>query len=136
MQANTYLHLDGNCEDAFKFYEAKLGAKVLVLSRYGSAPSPSPMPANQSEKVIHGRIQIGDAVIMASDAPPGRYSKPQGFTLSLRADTPEEADRIFAALSEGGDATTPMSETFFAHRFGMVTDRFDVPWMVLCEKVM
>jgi PhnB protein len=79
-------------------------------------------------------MTVGDTVLMASDAPDGRYRKPQGFSVSLGVDAPADAERIFAELSEGGSVTMPMEETFFAARFGMLTDRFGTPWMVICEK--
>jgi PhnB protein len=134
MQSNPYLYFDGTCEEAFKFYETALGARTLVLMRNAGTPAESQIPADWKDKIIHGRIEIAGMTMLASDAPPGRYSKPQGFTIALRADTPAEADHIFAALSEGGEAGMPIAETFFAHRFGMLTDRFGTPWMVLCEK--
>ena len=136
MQSNPYLYFDGTCETAFKFYEATLGAKTLVLMRNAGTPAESQMPADWKDKIVHGRIEIAGTTVLASDAPPGHYSKPQGFTIALRTDTPAEADRIFAALSEGGEAGMPIAETFFAHRFGMLTDRFGTPWMVNCEKPM
>ncbi len=85
-------------------------------------------------KVIHGRVNIGGTIVMGADAPPGRYSKPQGATLTVSTDNSADAERAFKALSEKGAVSMPMTETFFAHRFGMVTDQFGIPWMVIHQK--
>lgn len=137
MQLNPYLLFDGNCEAAFDFYATTLGAKVETLMRYDAAPAQPGAecgpPAGFKDKVMHGRIVIGGAVVMASDCPPGRYDKPQGTSMTLSVDKPAEAERIFHALAEGGTVTMPIGKTFFAERFGMLTDQFGIPWMVSCE---
>ncbi|HVA15292.1 MAG TPA: VOC family protein [Stellaceae bacterium] len=139
MQANPYLLFNGNCEAAFKFYEATLGAKPRLLMRYGEAPkqpgaADCEMPAGFNDKILHARIALGDTVVMASDCPPGRYEKPQGISMTLSFDKPAEAERIFHALAEGGTVQMPIAKTFFAERFGMVADRFGIPWMISCEQ--
>jgi PhnB protein len=134
MQTNIYLHYNGNCEDALKFYEKAAGAKITAMMRHEGSPAEAQTPKEWLQKILHARLEIGNAAIMASDAPPGRYAKPQGFSVSLSTDTPEEAEKIFKALSEGGAVGMPMAESFFAHKFGMLTDKFDVPWMVLYQK--
>lgn len=134
MQLNTHVNFDGKCEEAFKFYEKVLGGKIEVLSRYESTPMAGQMPADWQNKIVHGRIVIAGSTLMAADPPPDRYVKPQGVTLSVRADSIDEAERIFKALSEGGTVGMPMTETFFANRFGMAVDRFGISWMVLNEK--
>jgi len=135
MQLNAYLHFNGNCDAAFKFYEQALGGKIEMRSTFGESPMAGQMPA-MKDKVVHARIRIGDQVLMGSDSPPERFSPPQGFSMSLGAKTPEEAEKIFAALSTGGQVHMPMSESFFAHRFGMLVDKFGIPWMVVCQKDM
>jgi PhnB protein len=92
--------------------------------------------ANEKDLVVHARFAAGDNLIMGSDASGGRYNKPQGYAVNIGVDTPEEAERIFAALSDGGNIGMPIQETFWARRFGMVTDRFGTHWMVNCEKPM
>ncbi len=135
MQLNAYLHFNGQCEAAFKFYEQALGGKIAAMMRYDATPAMGHVPAAMRDKVIHARVQIGDTIIMGSDAPPDRYSgAPRGFALSLRAETVGEGERAFRALSDGGQISMPIGKTFFAASFGMLTDRFGVPWMVLCEK--
>jgi PhnB protein len=136
MKINTYLHFDGNCDEALKFYERALGAKRVMTMRYGECPRAAETTEEMRDKVMHGRIAAGDNVIMASDAPPGRYKSPTGFSINIGVDTVEEAERVFGALSEKGEIHMPLEETFWAHRFGMLVDQFGVPWMVNCEKQM
>jgi len=134
MQTNVYLFFKGNCEEAFKYYAKVTGGTIQAMVTYKGTPGDQHTPAEWQDKIIHASMKIGDTSIMASDAPPGRQSETGGFSISLGVDTPAEAERIFAALSDGGAAGMPMQQTFFAARFGMVTDRFGIPWMVVCEK--
>jgi PhnB protein len=136
MKLNTYLQFNGNCEEALKFYEKALGFKLLMLMRYSESPMADQTPKELLNKVMHGRIALGDNVIMASDSPPDRFKKPSGFSINISIDTPEEADRIYSAFSDQAkiEACMPYGETFWAHRFGMFIDQFGVPWMINCEK--
>ncbi|MBI3675164.1 MAG: VOC family protein [Proteobacteria bacterium] len=134
MQSNTYLNFNGNCEEAFKFYEKSFGAKVEGMMTHEGSPAEANTPPEWRKKILHARLKIGDAIVMASDAPPGYYHKPQGFSVSLGVDTPADAERVFKELSERGEVRMPMAQSFFAARFGMVTDRFGIPWIVICEK--
>jgi PhnB protein len=132
MQINPYLFYNGNCEAAFKFYEKALGGKIEMLLRNEEAPESMPSPPERKMKIMHARISIGGAVLMASDAPPDRFNKPQGFTVSLTVGDPAEAERKFGALSEGGSINMPFGKTFFSRGFGMCLDQFGIPWMVNC----
>ena len=134
MKLNTYLHFNGNCEEAFKFYEKVLGGKIVMSQSYGDSPAGAQSPDAMKKKIIHARIQIGDTLVMGSDSPPDRFSPPAGFSMSLSMPTVEEAEKRFAALGEGGQVHMPLMESFFAHRFGMLADKFGIPWMVICEK--
>ena len=134
MQLNPYLSFDGRCEAAFKFYEKALGGKIVAMMSYGETPMKDQMPAEQHGKIAHARLTVGDQVLMGGDAPPGRYEPPKGTTIMLGVDDPAGAERVFKALSEGGNATMPIAETFWARRFGMLTDQFGTPWMVNCER--
>jgi PhnB protein len=134
MQLNPYLLFNGDCEAAFKFYEKVLGAKIENMIPHAGSPAESQVPAEWRSKILHASITLNGQLIMASDAPPGRYSKPGGFSVNISVTDPKEADRIFSALSEGGAVHMPIAETFWAVRFGMFTDRFGIPWMVNCEK--
>jgi PhnB protein len=132
MQINPYLFYNGNCEAAFRFYEKVLGAKVEVLLRNEEAPESMPSPPDRKKKIMHGRISIAGEVLMASDAPPENFHKPQGFSVSLTIADPAEAERKFKALCEGGSANMPFGKTFFSRGFGMCVDQFGIPWMVNC----
>ncbi|MGD0190635.1 MAG: VOC family protein [Rhizomicrobium sp.] len=133
MNINAYVNFNGNCEEALKFYEKVLGAKIEMLSTFEGSPAAAMAPANWQTKIVHARFRIGDTVVMASDGPPGRYDQPKGISLSLGVDTPADAERVFGGLAEKGTITMPLAQSFFASRFGMVTDRFGIPWMVVCE---
>jgi PhnB protein len=135
MQVTPYLFFAGNCETAFKFYEKVLGGKILMTMTFGDMPGCAEMPADTKTKVAHTRMQLGDKLLMGSDAPHGRYEKPAGFHVNIGVNDPAEADRLFAALSEKGAVTMPIQETFWAARFGMLVDQFGTPWMINCEKV-
>ena len=127
-----YLFFNGRCDEALKFYREALGAKMQMLMRYKESPEPPPpgkMPPGWENKVMHASIRIGETVLMASDGC-GEKSTFEGFSLSLSVPTEAEADRVFAALSTGGEVQMPLSKTFWSPRFGMLTDRFGVGWMI------
>jgi PhnB protein len=134
MQLNPYLSFDGRCEAAFKFYEKALGGKIVAKMTYGETPMKEQSPAELHGKIAHIRMSIGDTLLMGSDSPPNRYEPAKGITVMLGIDTPGEAERVFKELSEGGTVTMPIEETFWARRFGMLTDQFGIPWMVNCER--
>jgi PhnB protein len=136
MKINPYLNFNGNCAEAFQFYVKILGGKDLHIMSFRDSPMAGQVAANEKDLVMHAGFTAGDTMIMGSDAPGGRYDRPQGYAVSIGVDTPDEAGRIFAALSEGGTVGMPIAETFWAKRFGMVTDRFGTHWMVNCEKPM
>ena len=134
MHIEPYLHFDGNCEAALDFYRRALGAEVTMLMRFKDSPEPldpAMVPAGSENKVMHASFRIGGSNVMASD---GRcQGKPsfQGFSLTLTAANEAEADRYFNALADGGKIGMPLAKTFFSPRFGMLTDKFGVGWMVL-----
>jgi PhnB protein len=134
MQVQPYLFFDGRCDEALEFYRRTLRAEVAMLMRFKDSPEPHQpgmVPPGSENKVMHASFRIGDTTLMASD---GRcLGKPsfQGFALSLTVPNDTEADRLFAALGEGGQVQMPMTKTFFSSRFGMVADRFGVSWMVI-----
>jgi PhnB protein len=134
MTVNPYLHFDGNCEEALKFYEKALGAKRAALMRYGDAPDADETPKEMHHKILHARFTLGSDLIFASDAPPERCKAFAGFSLSLNPDTVEEAERFYRALSEKAEIYMPLQETFWAERFAMLKDQFGVPWLINCEK--
>ena len=134
MQVSPYLFFNGNCEEAIKFYAKTLGGKVQTVMKYAGSPADAQMPADWKDKVMHALLALDDKSIMASDAPPGNYSQPQGFSISYGAKDPADAERVFRALAENGTIQMPLEETFWALRFGMCVDRFGIPWMVNCDR--
>ena len=134
MQLNPYLLFNGQCEEAFQFYASTLGATISCLMPHEGTPAENHVPDEWRKKIIHGRLSLNGQTIMASDCPPDRYQRPQGFSINLDFKTIDEAERVFHALEQGGTVTMPFSETFWAERFGMVVDRFGTPWMVNVEK--
>jgi PhnB protein len=134
MRVNPYLTFNGNCAEAFAFYAACLETTAPTIMTQGNSPAAAQTPPGWEDKVLHARLAIGDTVLMGSDAPPDRFQAPQGFSVSLILDDPHQTERFFAALSEGGTVRMPVQETFWAIRFGMLVDKFGIPWMLNCEK--
>jgi len=136
MHVIPYLFFDGRCEEAIEFYRRAIGAEVVALMRYRDSPEPPPpgMVAPGSEnKVMHSTLRVGDTTVMASDGECGGKASFQGFSLSLNFRDEAEAERKFAALADGGQVQMPLAKTFFSPKFGMLTDRFGVGWMVHVE---
>jgi PhnB protein len=134
MQLNPYLTFNGQCEAAFKFYEKVLGGKIEAMMTFGGSPMEDRAPAEWRDKIMHARLTVGANVLMGSDAPPDRYEPMKGITVSIGVDDPAEAERIFHALAEDATVQMPIQQTFWAARFGMLTDRFGTPWMINCEQ--
>lgn len=133
VQINAYLNFDGQCEAAFRFYEQGLGGTLVEMTTHGDSPMAEHVPPQWQEKVLHALLKVDDQVLMGSDAPPERYQKPQAFSVSLQISDPQEAERVFEALADDGSVTMPLEKTFWAERFGMLVDRFGIPWMINCE---
>ena len=133
MQLAPYVSFAGQCEEAFEFYERCFGAKLGPIFRYAGTEFEKDAPPGWGDKVMHASVSFGDTVVMAADVAPERYDAPKGFSLSLQLSSVEHAERIFAELSEKGRVTVPLAKQFWAVRFGAVTDRFGVPWIINCE---
>jgi PhnB protein len=133
MQVNPYLSFNGQCEAAFKFYEQVLGGQLGDIFRYAGTPLAHQVPTDWQDKVMHGSITVGGQVLMGGDVAPDRYEAPTGFSLSIQIKDATEAERIFRELSHAGSMVMPLEKTFWAERFGMVIDRFGIPWMINCE---
>jgi PhnB protein len=132
MLVQSYLFFDGRCEEAIEFYKKALGAKVDMLMRYKDSPEPQQPGHNvPGDKVMHASFRIGDTQVMASDGHNTGKPSFQGFSLSLSARDDAEARRWFDALAAGGEVRQPLIKTFFSSSFGMVADRFGVPWMLV-----
>jgi PhnB protein len=133
MQMNAYLSFNGQCEAAFKFYEQCLGAKLGEIFRYVGTPLADQVPADWQDKVMHASLTLGEQVLMGGDVAPDRYEEPKGFSLSLQIKNTTEAERIFHELGKDGKVSMPLQKTFWAARFGMLIDRFGIPWLINCE---
>lgn len=134
MQLNPYLSFNGQCEAAFTYYAQVLGGTNVAMATYGDSPMADEVSSDWRNKIMHARLVVGDKVLMGSDNPPGHPSETKGFCVALGIDDPAEAERIFNALADNGQVQMPIQETFWAIRFGMLVDRFGIPWMVNCEK--
>lgn len=130
MEIQPYLFFEGRCEEALEFYRRALGAEVTMLMRFSESPEPAMCGAASGDKVMHASLRIGESTILASDGRCEGQPRFQGFSLSLTVGNEAEAERLFALLSEGGQVQMPLAKTFFSPRFGMVTDRFGVLWMI------
>jgi len=133
MNIVPYLWFNGTCAEAFRFYEKVLDGKIVDMLPHSGTPMSAEFPADWQDKIMHAFMKAGDATIMGSDVPPAHYKPAQGLSVSLHVKTVADAERIFAALAEGGSVTMPLEETFWAARFGMLIDRFGTPWMINCE---
>ncbi|WP_020185052.1 VOC family protein [Methylopila sp. 73B] len=133
MHIQPYLFYEGRCEEAMAFYEEALGAERVALMRFSDSPEPLPpgaIPAGAEANVMHACLKIGDSMVMMSDGYCAKAARFEGVALSLTVPTPADAERRFAALSEGGEVRMPLGPTFFSPSFGMVADRFGVAWMI------
>jgi PhnB protein len=131
---NPYLYFNGNCKEAMTFYAEVLGGRIETMMTYAEAPSEEPQSPALGNKIIHAYLKFEDQALMASDAPPELFERMQGFSVQIAVGDPGEAERIFTALADGGEVRLPLKETYWASRFGMLIDRFGVPWMVNCNK--
>jgi len=133
MEINPYLSFRGDCEAAFRFYERCLGGELGPIFHYGGTPLARDVPADWSDKVMHGSLRLGGQVLMGGDVAPDRYEVPKGFSLSIQIKSAADAERIFHELARDGDVVVPLEKTFWAERFGMLVDRFGIPWLINCE---
>lgn len=134
MKLTTYLNYGGNCAQAFRFYEKHLGGKITVMMTHGDLPQASEIPDNWKDAILHARIDLGGTELLGADIPPDRFKPIRSAYLTLSLDSNEEAERIYALLSDGGEIFMPMEETFFAFRFAMLRDKFGTSWMILHER--
>jgi PhnB protein len=134
MLVQPYRFFDGRCEEALMFYRDVLGAEITQLMRYSDNPEPPPpgmLPPGSENRIMHASMRIGDSTVLVSDGNCSGTTGFNGFSLTLNAASDAEAERVFAALAEGGQIRMPMAPTFFSSRFGMLADRYGLGWMVL-----
>lgn len=134
MQLNPYLNFQGQCKAAFTYYAKVLNGKIESMITHGETPAGEHVPDDWQDAIMHARLVFDGNVLMGSDTPPDRYEKPQGTYLALHFKDAKKGERVFQALADGGTVILPYQQTFWAERFGMVTDRFGTPWMVNCDK--
>ena len=134
MQLHTYLNYGGNCEQAFRFYEQHLDGKITSMMRHGEVPDANGVQGEWREKVVHARMTLGGSELWGADVPPDRFQPMRSAYLSLSVDTVDEAERVYALLTDGGQIFMPIEKTFFAARFAMFRDRFGTSWMLLTRQ--
>jgi len=131
MKLNPYLIFDGQCEAAFSFCQKCLGGSIEAMMPFRNSPASNEVPADARDRIMHARLDIGDQALMGSDTTPQHlYDGMRGIHVSIDVDGPEDAERIYAALAEGGTVQMPLQQTFWADRLGMVVDRFGTPWII------
>jgi PhnB protein len=136
MQLNTYVMFAGTCDAAFKLYEELLGGKTTMRMIYADSPMVEQTAPEWRDKVMHATMSVGDTVLMGMDAAPAHYQEPKGFYVSLGVAEEADADHIFQAMAVDGKVHMPIQKTFWSPRFGMLVDRFGIPWMINCTKML
>ena len=136
MKLNPYLNYGGNCKEAFEFYAKNMGGKINAMLTFADQPNPENAPPDWKNKIMYASMSIGETEIMGSDAPVDRFQPMRSVYLALRVDNTPEAERLYKLLTDGGEIFMPMEETFFAHRFAMLRDKFGTSWMILHQKPM
>ena len=134
MRLNTYVNFNGTCADAFRYYEQHLGGRIGMMMTHGQSPDQSQVPPDWKDAVLHAQIAVGGTDLMGADVPAAEPMRSAYLTLGVDSDA--EAERVYAALCDGGKSLMPLQETFFASRFGQVRDRFGVNWMILHQRPM
>ncbi len=132
MKLDIYVNYPGHCEEAFRFYEQHLNGKITMMMNHEQQPGAANIPENWKKAILHARMKLGDTVLMGADIPNAEPMR--SAYLTLRLGSAEEAERIYAILSNGGQVFMKMEETFFASRFAMLRDKFGTSWMLLHEK--
>ena len=133
MTPQLSLAFNGECEAAFRLYERCMNGTISFMLTWGNSPMAAEAPAGWEAKIYHATLKIGDAAISGGDVAPDKYEPPKGFSIILRLDDEEAAERIYQALADGGRADMPLQKTFWARRFGVLVDRFGIPWSINCE---
>lgn len=129
-----YLSFNGDCDAAFRFYEERLGATRGGMFTYAQSPMANTVSPEWGRKIMHGSIALGALTIAGADSPPGQYERPQGFRVFLEVDDPADTERLFNALAENGTIEMALQETFWSRAFGVLTDRFGIPWTLSCSQ--
>jgi PhnB protein len=134
LQIQPYLNFDGSCAAAFRFYEKALGGNIVMLQAIGESPMKDQLPPETHGRVMHVHLEVGGGAILGADAQPGQYKAPASFSVSVQLADLDHARRVFTTLGEGGRETMAFQKTFWSPGFGMLVDRFGIPWMVNCTQ--
>ncbi len=134
MQVSVHLNFNGDCRQAMETYCELMNGEIVSMTTFGEAPAGEEVPDDWQDKIVHATMSLGGVVVATADIPPERYQPPQGFYMFVELGDPDEASRAFDALAGGGEVQMPIQETFWAKRFGMVVDRFGIPWEVNCSR--
>ena len=134
MQVSVHLNFNGDCLQAMERYCELLNGEIVSMTTFGDTPAGKDVPDDWQDKIVHATMSLGGFVVATADIPSERYEPSQGFNMFVEVEDPNEADRVFEALSEGGKVQMPIEETFWAKRFGMLVDRFGIPWEVNCSQ--
>jgi PhnB protein len=134
MSFSVHLIFDGQCEKAFRFYEECFGAKIITMLKWSESSAASQAPPDAADGILHATLKLGDSYVFGADAFPGKYEKPQGFFVLFSVGDSKEAEQTFQKLADGGNVTMPLQETFWAKRYGVVTDKYGVSWEVNTSK--
>jgi PhnB protein len=134
MKLYTHLNFGGNCEEAFRFYEAQLGGRIAMMMKARDLPPGAPRPPGSEDFVVHARMSVAGVELIGNDVPKGNFEPIRSAYLYLAADSTDSAERVWAALADGGKIGMPLAETFFATRFGQLRDRFGTLWTILHER--
>jgi len=135
MEVTPHLTFCGRCEEAFRFYERALGGKIVTMLTYGNSPLADQVPEEWRGKILHASLTVAGGALAGADVLPEQYRRPQGFYVLLGIDQPTDAERVFGSLAEDGAVGMPPQQTFWSTRFGVVVDRFGIPWEVSCGQV-
>lgn len=134
MELSTHLSFNGQCEAAFKLYEQCFGGKIAFMLTWGDSPMKDQAPPGWEGKIFHATLVVGKSTLAGADLAPPQYEPPKGFSMMWSPKDPEEAERVFNALAEGGTIQMPLQQTFWSVRFGCLVDRFGIPWEINCEQ--
>ena len=134
MKLSPRLSFNGQCQEAMDFYERCFGAKIQFSLTYGNSPMSGHVSPEWADKILHATIAVGESILYTADAPPEQYEPPKGFHVTIGVAEASEAERIFRELSEGGAVKMPLQQTFWSIRFGVLVDRFGIPWEVNCQQ--
>ena len=133
MNLSPHLVFDGQCQEAFSFYEQTLGGEIVTMLTYGDSPMAEQVSPQWHGRIVHANMKLSDGVLSGVDALPDDFEQPQGFYVLLHTEGPGESERVFGLLAENGEIRIPIQKTFWSPCYGVLVDRFGVPWEISCD---